>query len=197
MYKLLEDDTYAVMSYEGDESVVEVPAIYGGRPVTLLADDLFKGHSEIEEVKLPDCLKTIGGFVFDGLDKLKTVKLPNGLTDMWQYAFVRSGIEVIEIPGTVKSIIPFTFQDCKKLALVACHEGTNRIYNYAFKDCENLKMVAIYKDTEVGHDAFDGCVMLDPETKYSLSNTCQCMDCRSKRGEKKIDVMAMLLHSKQ
>ncbi len=86
-YQILDDDTIAIMKYKGDEEEVTIPDTAWGRPVTVLYDDLFKGHSELTKVNLPDSITNIGGFVFDGCDKLKTVILPKGLQEMWQYAF--------------------------------------------------------------------------------------------------------------
>lgn len=36
-YKYLEDETYCVMGYDGDEENVAVPEVYGGKPVTIAA----------------------------------------------------------------------------------------------------------------------------------------------------------------
>ena len=182
IFKMIDDDTYAAMSYQGDAAVVEVPATYGGKPVTVLYDELFKGHTEITEVILHDTVLCLGGFLFDGCTNLKTLRLPESLTDMWQYCFVRSSIEIIEIPGSVTSIIPHTFEDCKSLTAVICHKGLKKIYKDAFKGCENLAMVAVPSETQVSHEAFEGCPRINPELKGKLIATCQCPKCRPVKG---------------
>ena len=189
-FKILDDDTVAVMSYVGDEKEVTIPDEYWGRPVTVINDDMFRGHAEIEEVHIPNTVTNIGGFVFDGCEKLKTVILPSGLQEMWQYAFVRSGIEIIEIPGSVKHIVPFTFAECKNLRLVVCHEGTEKIRSWAFKDCSNLQMVAVNSMTEIMHDAFEGCDNIDPDMRVKVKGSCKCPKCTG--AGKPIDVMSML-----
>lgn len=188
-FRGLEDDTFAVMTYEGDESVVTIPSVYCGRPVSLVYDDLFKGHKEITEVHLPENLKTLGGFVFDGCENLKSVVLPDTLEDIWQYAFVRSGIEVIEIPGTVERIVPFAFAECRRLRLVVTHKGTKKIYANAFKDCIWLQMVAIQSDCEVSHQAFEGCPLIDADTRVKLTSRCKCPQCT---GAKTVDVKSLI-----
>ncbi len=78
-YKLFDDGTYIAASYEGDEENVEIPAYYLEKPVTILYDGLFKGHSEIRSVKIPETVTDIGGFVFDGCDQLKELELPDSV----------------------------------------------------------------------------------------------------------------------
>ena len=190
-YQWLDDDTYAIMSYVGDETEVTIPSTYCGKPVTVIYDDMFKGHKELTEVHIPDTVTNIGGFVFDGCENLKAVVLPKNLKEMWQYAFVRSGIEVVEIPGSVETIVPFTFQDCKNLRLVVCHEGTKKIHAWAFQNCSNLEMVAVHSATEISHNAFEGCDKINPDVRTKLRSTCKCPSCVGD-GPKKIDVFSMM-----
>lgn len=179
-YKLVDDETYAIMTYEGDDEEVTIPARNGGKPVTILYDDLFKNHKELKKVNIPDTVTNIGGFVFDGCENLKSVRLPEGLEEMWQYAFVRSSIEIIEIPGSVTSIVPFTFKDCKNLTTVVIRKGVKRIRAKAFEGCENLELVAIPSDIEISHDAFNGCTKLNPNLVREMKSTCRCPDCTRK-----------------
>lgn len=153
-YKHLEDDTYAVMSYEGDEEKVVIPEVYLGKPVTILYDKLFKGHSELKEITIPDCITDLGGWQFDGCLNLKHVKLPEKLRNLWQYAFVRSGIEEITIPEGVVDISPFAFKDCKNLKKVVCADSLKSISSWAFEGCDNLKELVVSENTKVSPKAF-------------------------------------------
>lgn len=153
-YKMLDDETYAAMSYEGDEPDVIIPVVYNGKPVTLLSDNLFAGHKEITSVSIPDSVTDIGGFVFDGCDSLHHVSLPKELRNMWQYAFVRSSIEEIVLPEHVASIVPFTFKDCKRLRKVICNKGLKKICAWAFSGCTQLEDVTYGPDVEVSPEAF-------------------------------------------
>ena len=53
-YKMLEDETFAVTGYSGEEKEVIIPDTHWGKPVTVLFDSLFSGHAEIENVQIPD-----------------------------------------------------------------------------------------------------------------------------------------------
>ncbi len=156
IFKLLDDDTYCVTAYEGDKNPI-IPDTYQGAPVTIIADDVFKGRVELESVSIPDSVTDIGGFVFDGCYALKTVKLPTGLKNMWQYAFARSGIEKIVIPEGVRNIVPFTFFRCPRLRRVELPLSVTEIYGNAFKDCPNLTEVILPKNCKIHDTTFDGC----------------------------------------
>ncbi|MEG0075709.1 MAG: leucine-rich repeat domain-containing protein [Eubacterium sp.] len=154
-YKPMEDGTNCLVSYEGEAAEVIIP---DDQKVTILFDDIFKGHTELTAVTIPDSVKVMGGFVFDGCENLKSVELPPHLEDMWQYAMTRSGIETITVPGTVKTIIPFTFSNCKNLKTVTLNEGVTHISAWAFKDCPNLNEVIVPESiVDISEDAFEGC----------------------------------------
>jgi len=153
--KMVPDGTYCITGYSGQAEHIEFPDHY---VITILNDDLFKGHTEITSVNIPDTVTQIGGFIFDGCTNLKSVKLPSGLKDMWQYAFTRTSLESIEIPGSVHKIIPFTFYASKELKTVVISEGTESISAWAFKDCSNLEEVHLPTScTEISDNAFEGC----------------------------------------
>ena len=165
-FKHADDETYCLMKYTGREAKVELPDTYGGQPVTIIGDDLLKGHVNVREVHIPSHLRTLGGFVFDGCRNLHEVILPETLTDIWQYAFVRSGIRSIVIPGSVKHIIPFVFKDCRKLRSVVCREGVEKIFYSAFEGCEELEEVIVPEKTVIEEGAFEGC----PKVKVTRSS---------------------------
>lgn len=140
IFKIIEDNnTYAVIGYSGDESAVTIPDTHWGRPVTLLHDNLFSGHKEITSVTIPDSVKIIGGFVFDGCDNLRHIALPSSIEEFWQYAFVRCGIEEIELPEKMKFLPPYAFKECKNLKKVVCNPALQEICSWAFEGCDNLK----------------------------------------------------------
>lgn len=155
LFKYVDDETYYIIRYKGSDEHVVVPDTYGGQPVTIINDDIFKGHKEIKSIKLPKGLKALGGFVFDGCENLHEIELPEGLTDIWQYAFVRSSFRKIKIPDKVKYIIPFVFKDCMELTSFEGGSGLIKIYDNAFTGCINLKEVKVPKETEISEKAFD------------------------------------------
>ena len=126
-YKLIDDGTFCVSSYTGDEAVVELPAAVDGVPVTVISDEVFKGHPEITEIHLPDGITDLGEFVFDGCSGLRHLELPKQLSRLWGYTFVRCGLEELTLPDGVRSIPPFCFKDCKSLRKLVCGKGMQKM----------------------------------------------------------------------
>ena len=117
-------------SGDGEEAIIP-----NDKNIVIVGDDIFKGHKELVRVEFPDTISDIGGFVFDGCENLKEVKLPSNLKEFWQYAMTRCGIEEIEIPGSVKQLVSFAFNQCNRLTTVRINEGAEKIFSWAFKDC--------------------------------------------------------------
>lgn len=154
-YKEVPGDSYCIMAYTGSDKHVEFPS---NIHISILNDSLFKGNTRVVSIDIPEAVKQIGGFMFDGCTNLKSIKLPEKLEDMWHYAFTRTSIEEVVIPGSVASIAPFTFFSSKNLKKVVMCEGTKNIYGSAFKDCTGLTDVYLPSSIESIHeDAFIGC----------------------------------------
>lgn len=152
IFKQIEDGSYCAMRYKGDEEIVVIPEYATG--VSILNDNLFRGHKEITEIRIPDSVTDIGEFVFDGCENLRQIKLPAQLKCLWGHTFTRSGIEEIALPDGIISIPPFAFKDCKNLKRVVCNAGLKKIYAWAFSGCDNLEEVVYGPNVEVSPDAF-------------------------------------------
>ena len=148
------DHTLCITGYDGDEAEVVIPDTFSDMPVTMLSDEIFKGHAEITSVKLPAHVTYLGGCVFDGCTALRALTLPAGLRYIFQYTFARSGIEEIVLPEGVVSIPPFAFKDCKALRRVVCGTALETIHAWAFQGCDALTEVVYAPGTSVSPDAF-------------------------------------------
>lgn len=148
---LIEDGTYCIMNYQGDEAEVVVKS---NLHITILFDKLFAGHKEIKSIELPDTITDFGEFLFDGCENLRYIKLPSELTNLWGYTFCRSGFEEIILPDKVKFIPPFAFKDCKNLKRVVCGKGMKEICAWAFGGCSQLEEVIHAPDVKVSPEAF-------------------------------------------
>ena len=71
-------------------------------------------------VKLPANLKTLPRTSFSQCFALTTIQLPDGLTTIDGAAFQNSGLEVINIPASVTSIVSNAFTACNHLESVYC-----------------------------------------------------------------------------
>lgn len=155
-HKLMEDDSFCLMSYQGDEAEVVIPEIIGkSTKVTILYDDLFKGHAEITSVRIPETVTDIGEFVFDGCANLKHLDLPASLETLWGNSFANSGLEEIVLPEKIRSIPSGAFKNCRNLKRVVCGPNVTKIMGHAFSGCENLKEVIYEPGTKVSPLAFE------------------------------------------
>ena len=150
-----DENSYTVMGYRGSSEDVIVPEMYLGKPVTILFDKLFLGHSEIRSVQIPDTVTDIGEFVFDGCMNPHHISLPKNLRNLWGYTFTRSGIEEITLPDQVKVIPPYAFKECTNLRKVICGAGMKKIYSWAFGGCPNLTELIYEPGVEISPEAFD------------------------------------------
>ncbi len=154
-HKLMEDGSFCIVSYSGHDAEVVIPDVIGkGSPVTILYDDLFKGHPEIVSVYIPDSVTDMGEFLFDGCENLKTIKLPECLENLWGYTFAGSGIEEIILPEKLKTIPSYAFYNCRNLKKVVCNSGLKKIRAHAFAGCEKLTEVMNGTGTEISPEAF-------------------------------------------
>ncbi|MCQ2552814.1 MAG: leucine-rich repeat domain-containing protein, partial [Clostridia bacterium] len=99
----------------------------------------------------------IKDYAFYERSNIKSVKLPEGLTEIGGSAFSRSGIESIIIPSSVRTIGKYAFDHCPNLKSVKLSNGLEIIDEFAFCDSglESITIPASVK--KVGRDAFGHC----------------------------------------
>jgi hypothetical protein len=83
--------------------------------------------------------RVIASFAFSGCSGLKSVTIPESVTEIGNYAFGCSGLTSIAIP-----------------------EGVTEIGHDAFRGCENLTSITLPKSllTQIGDEFFDDCSSL-------------------------------------
>ena len=72
VFTILSDKVF-LTGYEGDEAEVIIP---DDKVFTILSDKVFRGHDEITSVQIPDSVTDMGEFLFDGCINLRQLKLP-------------------------------------------------------------------------------------------------------------------------
>ena len=140
--------------FEGVDSIKEVIVEEG---VTTLGRSAFFECKNLESVQLPDTLVTINNFAFSKCDNLTNIDIPNSVVfDIDDSGiFYNSGIERLNIPGSVK-YIPHRFAyGCNSLKTVNIGDGVEIIGNMAFSYCGKLESVYIPKSVvRITPDAF-------------------------------------------
>lgn len=112
-------------------------------------DANFDDCDEITGVTFPENMRgvMIQGISFKNTKKLKNVKFPNAIPNMYLApAFQGSGIEELTLPNGIKSIHHNTFENSKINKLVI-PSSVNEINSTAFRNCINLSHVYLHAQT--------------------------------------------------
>ena len=132
----------------------------------------------IEEITLPNTLKTIGEGAFAGCTSLRTVNFEDNsqLTSIGDSAFrFCSSLTSIIIPESVTSIGSGAFRFCSSLTSITIPDSVMSIGEGVFEDCSNLTSITIPDSvTSIGNSAFSNSSSLSsiiiPESVTSIGD---------------------------
>ena len=144
-------DHVSVISYEGADTEVTVPAQVEGLPVTEVAGGCFQqsvlgsGHTvpKLEKVVLPEGITQMGDNVFHNCRYLKEVVLPSSLEKLGECAF--SGCSVlaeISLPENLRVLGKGCFDGCTALESVKLPPALTQIGEGLFMNCPALKEIS-------------------------------------------------------
>lgn len=116
----------------------------------------FEGADNFTEVIIPEGITEIGDYAFAETN-VKKITLPQSLEKIGDYAFYMSTLEEIVIPSGVKEIGYSAFDRCLNLERVTLKSGVEKIGERAFMMCSMLTDIEIPDTvTEIGSEAFTG-----------------------------------------
>ena len=114
-------------------------------------------------------IKKLGMDCFSGCIKLKSISIPESVTEIGEAAFFNSALTSIVIPKGVNKIEPSTFYSCDNLTNVTIPDSVTSIGSSAFNGCTSLTSIAIPDSvTSIGNMAFYNCTSLESVTIGSL-----------------------------
>lgn len=136
--------------------------------------------SALEDVKLPANLKIISTASFSGCTNLKTIDLPDTVTEIGAFAFKSTGLTSITIPASVETVddtafidntsltdatFPagkgISFEGCTSLVNVKINNNPTKIDDSMFRKCSSLASIELPDTvTEIGKYAFADCTSL-------------------------------------
>lgn len=100
-------------------------------------------HNSMEEIIIPDSVKSIGNSAFFQCGRLKAVRLPEGLKEISNMLFAHCvSLESITIPDGVERIEDSAFYNCSKLAEITIPASVNHISADTFEACGKLTVKA-------------------------------------------------------
>ena len=99
-----------------------------------------------ENTIIPASVTSIGKGAFELRTGLTSIELPEGLTNIGDYAFKGSGLTSIVISENVTSIGIETFANCNNLTSLLIPNGAS-VYTSSFSGCNNLKSINHWTNT--------------------------------------------------
>lgn len=113
-------------AFEACKSLVSVAF---GNKLTTLETGAFQA-SGIEEINLPQSLKTLSGRVFEACEKLKSIVIPADVTTVGEYCFRGcKSLESVTMDSKVSHIQEYAFHSCSALKTIVC-KAVNPPYYY-------------------------------------------------------------------
>lgn len=178
-YRLHDENKAILISIDEVEKQMTIPSEIDDHVVVGLDNNFMSYNNDIESVKLPRGLKTIGPFSFLNCFNLKKVTFYEGLETIGDSAFqgcVR--LEEVELPSSVTTIGAGAFGSCKSLASVIMNSKRPlTIGSGAFRDTAVSVVTFPSTTVEIGRLAFSCCRNLNvknvPNGTKTFANTFQ------------------------
>lgn len=122
--------------------------------ITEIADEVFKGFSKLETIKLPTTLKKIGKGAFQNCIKLTSVSGLENIESIGEFVFAGcKNLPSIYAPKCL-SVGKQTFYNCVKLAKVNM-VNLEKADEKAFQNCKNLQVLNVPVLYDVKENTFD------------------------------------------
>ena len=118
--------------------------------VTKIEEDTFKQCHRLKTVVRlgKSTIKIIESDAFSFCYALKSFKL-DGVNSIGYQAFSLSGLEVVDVPSSVKSLSPYAFRGCFNLKSAKLPENILELPEGVFSDCEKLESIELPSNLKV------------------------------------------------
>ncbi|MBQ2927320.1 MAG: leucine-rich repeat protein [Oscillospiraceae bacterium] len=148
-----------ITGYTGTAAEVVIPAEIEGYPVKAIGSYAFENNRTLRSITIPEGVTDINWFAFRGCSSLTSITIPESVTTIGERAFYDcSSLTSITIPETVTDIEYSTFYGCSSLTSITIPEGVTTIGIRAFYGCSSLTSITIPESvTTIGAEAFWCC----------------------------------------
>lgn len=140
-----EIDGTKLLEYKGNKEHVVIPA-----GITEIGKLAFSNNKTLRTVQLPDSLRTLDTWAFDGCRNLEHIVFPSQVESLGTWAFGNcEKLERVTLPSRLSELENWVFRDCKNLKDVILQPGIQRLDLDAFQGCDNLQRIQIPDSVEV------------------------------------------------
>lgn len=170
-----------------NDIVVQESITYNGTTYIVkgIGNYAFYGCTDLKSVFIPNSVTNIGGSAFYNCSGLTSVTIPSSVTDIGAKAFYGcSGLTEVNYNATncnsMGSSSSSIFQDCESLTTLHIGDNVQIIPDYAFRGCTGLTSVTIPNSvTSIGKSTFSGCTGL---TSVTIPNSVTSIDYNAFSG---------------
>lgn len=129
---------------------------------TTIGDSAFLRCQTLKTITLPDSVTDIGADAFRGCSALELITFGSNVVNIGDYAFTGcSALKNVEIPNAVTQLGSSAFSSCSALETVKLGSRLETIGSYAFSYCSALTSITIPQSvTFIGESAFEYCSSL-------------------------------------
>ncbi len=148
IYEKISDDSARLVSFKGEATVIEIPAIVNGYYVTEIGHYVFEEHNELVSVTIPESVSKIGQS-FIRCNNLETVVFPEYLESIDKDAFSYcTSLKELHLPEHLESIGNGAFSHCYQLLDVTIPASVKEIGDGVFANCVNLQNINVDENNE-------------------------------------------------
>jgi len=159
-YTVLADNTIKIAKYAGHGKNIVVPETIEGKKVTVIGKEAFSqlGFGYLTSITIPDGVTQIEEFAFHSCG-ITSMTIPDSVTQIGQYAFSYcNDLTMIELPSGATNIGKGVFKGCSGLTMIELPSGLTDIGTFAFQDCSSLTTIELPSGvTNIGEGVFQGC----------------------------------------
>lgn len=146
---------------------------------------------EDSEAVIPQGVKKIEASAFQNNKTMRSITIPESVTEIGAFAFQCSNIRQISIPKKVTVIQVNTFCNCPYLKTAEIPNGIMEIREGAFKNCHELKTIELPESVqEIGAKVFSCDLQNAPSKTIVIRNPDITMDKTCLAGCKKYTIYA-------
>ena len=143
--------------------------------------------STLKKVTIGDKVKRIPENVFCACSRLQSLRIPDSVHSIGEYAFYGSGLKEISLGNAVTSIGNNAFEGCENLSSVCIPNSVLSIGERVFARCNSLRDIQLGSSIKtIGAEAFSGCAVLDiviPNSVTSIGDKAFA-DCQNMQSVK-------------
>ena len=141
-----------------------------GSALASIGDNAFEGCQKLSSLQLPEGVTEIGRAAFNGCRALREVTVPTGVTEIEDFTFgVCASLREIHLPEGLTSIGASAFTGCAALTQIVLPDGVTALGARAFNNCQALAKVLVPASVEsIAEDAFNLC---ESVTLYGYADT--------------------------